>query len=813
MKTSFLILATGLLMNLSLHAQESNISSGTINSPEFEQIVKKPISTVIKNNSITSFNANIEQAGEYYLSCWMLGGKHSNGDYSSYDVAVNGVAVGKVNATKANWQSCKLNTETITLKKGENIISFATTIPEIPNIEFIKLSSTKDAANIPSINYDNRLANIKANSTVMTYDINPIELDTFPTVNAQSLIVDLYAKYKYLERIPLHYTFNTTVYLKQGQNVKFKIKPISGATPILEIFHSTMPETYSWAIYNNSSEGNSLELTIPITGYYKVRARSFQNTIAGIAEVEVGSTKYSEIPIYSFGMLYTHDTEREYNTFTSNLIPNINGEGDPILYIGTDFPDKIIAYNDDYSGDGDFDWGYNSRIKKKFSAPTKSLFLSNLSSYEDNKPHCDLYIGCWNSTAYIYFPELHSDDAIQSAPYNAEYNCISWSGGITDYWEWPLNPYSQYYVSGNDLASFDMFYLTPRYNGCGIYSRNGATEANSVVDLWGFSNGTSEVYTHASIKHGADNHPHGYDWESKPGKLARTFHPRYALEGNDYGEVIRYYRLIGTGQTVAPNGISTEQMSVLSLDESIAEGLSVLENVEFTNLEWALINAEIENIGTTRVNEFETKYQAWVATWEDQPYSAPESYKNNEYNVLKSFCASFYESRFLIFKKLGLGDVFNLLLLEDLTLTNNVANNTTLNNIKANNSNNATTEEGAAIVYSPYSNSMKYVKALLNVPSTRGANSTDNGIRYSNSDDFSVSMANNSLSVSFDLPKEARISLSIVDLQGRLLTNVFQNKTLEAGNHNYHIEKPAAKVCLVRYSVNGNLNVKKVFIK
>ena len=813
MKTSFLILATGLLMNLSLHAQESNILSGTINSPEFEQIVKKPTSTVIKNNSITSFNANIEQAGEYYLSCWMLGGKHSNGDYSSYDVAVNGVAVGKVNATKANWQSCRL-AGTITLQKGVNTISFAAKVPEIPNIEFIKLGQTQTNATISSNNYDNNLATIKANCEATSYDVPSAVNDTLPPVSIASITTDSKAQYQYYENIILFYTFHTSAYFKQGQNVKFSIKSISGATPILEVFHSTTPETYTWSIMNRTLSGDTLSITIPVTGYYQIRARSFQNARAGIAEVGIGSTRYIDVPTFSTGFSITHDTERVYNTFTANLKPNSNGEGDPILYIGSQHsPDRIIAYNDDYNATGDYDWGYNSRIKKQFSSTTKSVFVHDLYSYESGKARCDLYVRCWNSTAYIYFPNLHPDDAIQSAPYDAEYNCISWSGGITDYWEWPLNPYSQYYVSGNDLASFDMFYLTPRYNGCGIYSRNGATEANSVVDLWGFSNGTSEEYTHASIKHGADNHPHGYDWESKPGKQARTFHPRYALEGNDYGEVIRYYKLIGTGQTVAPNGISTEQMSVLSLDESIAEGLSVLENVEFTTLEWALINAEIENIGTTRVNEFETKYQAWVATWEDQPYSAPESYKNNEYNVLKSFCASFYESRFLIFKKLGLGDVFNLLLLEDLTLTNNVANNTTLNNIKVNNSNNATTEEGAAIVYSPYSNSMKYVKALLNVPSTRGANSTDNGIRYSNSDDFSVSMANNGLSVSFDLPKEARISLSIVDLQGRLLTNVFQNKTLEAGNHNYHIEKPAAKVCLVRYSVNGNLNVKKVFIK
>lgn len=815
MKNLFLILATGLLMSSSLYAQEKSIANNLISSTNQELTVKKPTNSVIKNLSITSFTVNVEHAGEYYLSCWMLGGEHSNGKFSSFDVSVNGTNVGKMNANKANWQSCQLNTGTIVLQKGDNTISFAAQIPEIPNIEFIKLASTQDAAFISSANYDNNLASIKENSK--NYSIASIVSDTLQ--NTRALVLDEFANYVYREQVPLHYTFHTSVYLTQGQNIRFFAKKISGATPILEVFHSTTPETYTWAIWATSQNGDSLSITVPVTGLYKVRVRSYQNTVAGIAEVKIGNTKYPEVPIYNYALSYRHDTERVYNTFTANLKMNSNGAGDPIIYIGRNFPDKIVAYNDDYSGNGDFDWEYNSRIKKQFSTQTSSVFLSNLSSYEGSKARCDLYIGCWNSTAYAYpyFSNLHQDDAIQSAPYNANYNCISWSGGITSYWEWPINSYSEYYVSGNELASFDMFYLTPRYTGCGIYSRSGATESNSAVDLWGFDYGTSIEYTHASIKHGADDHPHGYDWESKPGKQARLFHPRYSLEGYAYGEVLEYYRLIGIGQPVAATNNIVEQTSILSLDESIAEGLSVLETVTFTDTERAIIDAEIANIGTTRVNSFESKYQDWTETWENMPYSSPETYKNEEYYELKTFCESFYESRFLIFDKLGDGDIFNLLLVEDLTLTNNVANNAILNDIKEDNANNSTTENGAFIVRSPYSNSMKYVKQLINAPFsrlTRGTNSIDEkGVKYSNSDEFIVTTSNGVLSVSFNLQESSRISLSVVDLQGRVLTDILQNKTLEEGEHTYQIDLQATDICLVRYSLNGNLNVKKINLK
>ena len=804
-----------LFIGLPLHVRGESIANEPIGNTSYELTVKKSTNSIVNDSSFTSFTAHVEQAGEYYLSCWMLGGELSTGEYSSFDVSVNGSTVGKMNANKANWQSCQLNTGSVALQKGENVISFAAQIPDIPNVEFIKLALTQEAADIPSTNYDNYLATIKANSNeAQAYSLASIDTDTMSALNTRALTLDTHANYGYLERIPMHYTFNTTVYLKQG-SMKFIIKRISGATPILEVFHNTSTGSCTWSMWGRSYDGDTLNVTIPLTGYYQVRARSYENTVAGVADVIIGSTKYSQVPTYSYGFLYTHDTERVYNAFTANLITNSNGEGDPVIYIGRGSPDKIVAWNDDYySGEGDFDWDYNSRIKQQFSTTTKSIFLSNLSSYEGNKPHCDLYYGCWNSPVYAYFPNLQQDDAIQSAPRDATYNCISWSGGITSYWEWPLNPYSEYYVEGNDLASFDMFYLTPRYNGCGIYSRNGATEANSVVDLWGIDDGTNIEYTHASIKHGADDHPHGYDWESKPGQLARTFHPRYALRGSSYGEVLEYYRLIGTGQLVTASNELSEQTTILSLDESIAEGLSVLETVTFTEAERTIIDAEIANIGTTRVNNFETKYQAWVDTWEDMPYSSPESYKNDEYDELKTFCESFYESRFLIFDKLGNGDEFNLLLVEDMTLTGNVANNEILNNIKIDNSNNTTTEDGAAIVRSPYSNSMKYVKQLIGSPfslRTRGTNSTDEeGIRYSNTDKFVTSVSDNSLSVSFNLPETSRISLSIVDLQGRVLANILQNETLEAGEHNYQIEKPATDLCLVRYSLNGNLNVKKL---
>jgi len=34
---------------------------------------------------------------------------------------------------------------------------------------------------------------------------------------------------------------------------------------------------------------------------------------------------------------------------------------------------------------------------------------------------------------------------------------------------------------------------------------------------------------------------HGYDWESKPGSMMRTFHPRRDLRGSEYGDIAYHY--------------------------------------------------------------------------------------------------------------------------------------------------------------------------------------------------------------------------------------------------------------------------------
>lgn len=139
-----------------------------------------------------------------------------------------------------------------------------------------------------------------------------------------------------------------------------------------------------------------------------------------------------------------------------------------------------------------------------------------------------------------------------------------------------------------------------RYAGAMTYTADGADATNGVIAMWAKPNG--EI-THGSIRKPGNNHAHGYDWESKPGGLARTFHPRDALAGNIYGNIVKYYRI--------DEGSSLAAKQALTFEESLAQGLTVVEPVELSNSERTLIKAHQATFkdGTKTISAL---YNNWI---------------------------------------------------------------------------------------------------------------------------------------------------------------------------------------------------------
>ena len=646
-------------------------------------VINSSTKEVSGDKSCTTFEIAAKAGGSYALSLWASPVLYPDGNYSSFDVYVNGIKTsGQIKFTKGNWQAVALP-ERVNLARGTNTVAFSAGKEEIPAVEFIRLSTDARRAKIFSTAYDDFLATAKAGSF------------SYRAGQRYEGVSDSALNYLYFDSVPFSYTYYSIRYFSAGQAVS-----VSAATPsdsvflVVHLFSYSTPEYYSWASGILPNPDPAINITVPVSDYYYILVRPYYNGVSTTATVNVNGTVERDVPVYATGLRAIQDTAAVYNTFT------VCSQGDPRIWITEyDSVEKVTHYNNDYGQHGgDFDWGLNARIKERFPRPVDAILLSSYGTYSPQGV-TDVYAKCRNSDT-TGFPNLKADDAIQSDSASAVYNSISWSGGITSYWEWPPFPSSAYHVPDNPLASFDLFYSSYwRYPGCGIFTRDGATADNSVVDLWAVESVGGYVYTHASVKKGADNHPHGYGWESKLGELERTFHPEMALRGASYGSIAQYYRKAWTWQPY-------------TLAEAIAEGKAVLETVGFNDAEIALIKGDIANLPPDDVKTFQSLFAAWQSTLKSAPFNNPYLFKNSRYGALLAFCQSKRDLISLVYDKLS-EEQFAVLLVEDLTLAGNVRNQSVLASIRDSRKQTATAGSGAAVVSSPYSNMVKYVKALL----------------------------------------------------------------------------------------------------
>ena len=770
------------------------------NNPDLggDVVITRSTKEATGDKSRTTFEIEAKAGGSYALSLWASPVLYPDGNYSSFDVYVNGTkTAGQIKFTKGNWQAVTLP-ERVDIEQGINTVAFSTGKEEIPAIEFIRLSTNVDGAKISSAKYDEYLVSLTAKVDSFNYaGRKQINVDDSIYLGSSQLQADPAGNYLYFGHSSFSYTYYRTHSFTASQTVSVSAYTPNSDPLIIEIFSSSAPETYSWA--TSVQTNPSISVTIPVSGIYYVRVRPYWNNTLTTATVITNESVETNVPVFAIGFRAIQDISTVYNTFT------VLSAGDPRIWI-TEYasPEKITHYNDDFgSYGGNFGWGLNSRIKKQFPRPVDAILLSSYGTYNPTGV-AEVYAKCQNSNITSYFPNLTTDDAIQSAPASGVYNCISWSGGISEYWVWPPDEESGYWVPGKPLASFDLFYISERYPGCGIFVRGGATSGNNAVDLWATGSPGSYNYTHASIKKGADENAHGYDWESKPGSLMRTFHPRTALSGSSYGNIVEYYRNAGTWATY-------------TLAEAIADGKAVLENVRFDNTEIAIVEEDIASLSPNDVNTFHALFTAWKSTLESTPFSNPNLFRNSQYDALLKHCQSQQTLIALVYDKLNSGEQFAGLLVKDLTFYGNTQNQLLLDSIINSNKQMQTTSSGATIVRSPHSNIVKYVKALLAERTNerrllaKSATGLNNDIRYSNEDKFNIAINGAGISIDFSLSEKAKVSISVINLRGEEIVSILRNGQLQAGEYNYSAGLTKG-IYLVKQVVNGNVNVKKVII-
>ncbi len=635
------------------------------------EYILKNVTLTVENQSVSkTFEVEVLASGEYYLNTWVMGAQ-VRGSLESLEVFVDGQEkpTGKIEMVKTGWQTATMNdhgytplNKPLSFSVGTHAISFRCQIPEVPAVEFIQLSRQNAKAELSTLPYDSYIDSLKSQALPENY------AQIRQGKELELVLDNPEGDYAHEVDINFTYTFYKSFYFTAGTDVVFETKKDNpyASDPYMYLFRANEPINQSTWANDDGGAGYQSKISVHIehTDYYILLVRAYNSNQPGTSDLwKDGSLYISDIPLAGTklycGNIVTSET---LNFFTSHLT------GDSRLWLQSYYTGNgIVAYNDDYPGAGDFYWGLASRVK----APVYRIRYAIISAYSSYNPTgtCDVYMGCRNSTIMSYFPQLKADDAVRSAPASETYNCISWAGGRTNLgrYFWPPDAGNPWRGS-TDLESFDNFFGNTK-NGQTLvrkspkamnFTRSGANATNAVVALWRQGN----YYTHASITKPGNDQPHGYNWESKPGGLMRTFHPRDALGGNGYGQIVAYYRWDGTYSYGNPP-MKTETTEGSS-------SMDTIDNVEFSQSDKEKLYELLFAIPETVGQEFERKYQAWKETWSDpklQIHSNPQMFAQSEaYVQFLSYCREKGKLVWpLIFSKYEQGDELVINAIEELT--------------------------------------------------------------------------------------------------------------------------------------------------
>ena len=516
------------------------------------------------------FAVDVPATNYYYFSTLVnMGRGHL------FPVYIDNVLVNNLSASADGWQYSIANSTSVKLGQGKHIIKIAGTNNMVPMVDEIFLTINPPAEGKQGTptgvqKFLDKMEQLQNQPVLKTWENNE---SIFPS----KVLPNPAGEYSHAIDTAFVYSHFSWVWLTPGTY----IFTTSGSTVSrsLAVFN---PSNFTQSSSNvNSGPGGESSVTMfaSSSAFYGVLLRPTSSGASGTTNIlQNGSVIVSNAVIG--GKYYSMPTLRggDMNFFTSKIT------GDTRIFTSRFPASSIRGYNDDYNGGGgNWNWGLASRIKKNFNGNDSVQYTFVCAYSPASTGVCDIYMGCGNSNLHQLepnnFPNLTDDDAIRSAPATGNYNCIAWSGGITTSWVWPPSSLSTYNCNNNNvLLCFDNFYSNNpvRYPGAWNYTRTGATVNNSVVDLWK----TASAYTHASVFKPGNNHPHGYDWESKPGGTNRTFHPRNALQQpNWYGAVSNYYR--PTGSFARSAGVEN---AITSDADAIRMGLAVHQKAELSKM-------------------------------------------------------------------------------------------------------------------------------------------------------------------------------------------------------------------------------------
>lgn len=380
------------------------------NNPELggDVVITNSINETVGNECYTTFQIIAPSEGDYYINFWLLPAKYVDDTYTTFKVLVNGNNVGRIVPTKGNWQSIGLpDNAKVSLNKGENSVSLVTNIPEIPQAEFVRLSKIDSKSKISSVAFDTYLAKAKNSEmgiSILMDDIDTaIEPELEEIVNAVSASPD----FKLFTNVPLKYSIRTSYQFTAGQEIF--ITTNSKTQHVLDFYIATGngdPQYLSWLNVSESSLSSpttylaTIRATIPITGTYWVKVRSYGNGVSGTVNINVnGQYSLTNSPIYYAGRnVVIPANGKSYAVFT------MSNDSDPYVFVegAGSTPGKIVAYNDDAPATNRDEYGlrsYDSYVAKSYAMPVSAVHVN---CYGSSTPESKCHVAVQTSTVNTF---------------------------------------------------------------------------------------------------------------------------------------------------------------------------------------------------------------------------------------------------------------------------------------------------------------------------------------------------------------------------------------------------------------------------
>jgi hypothetical protein len=705
------------------------------------------------------------------------------------------------------WQYLSITSQNITLTPGKHILRFEgnSSNGHVPMADEISLTINRPtgraAAPTAISNFLQAVDVLKQQPVISVAGENEAgDLTTKVLPNPQGT-------YDHAIDTTFSYSHFSYIYLAAGvHNFATSGSTISRA---LTIFNPTNFSNSSSNVNSGPGGESSLAMYVTTPAYYVIMLRPYTSGTGTTNIIYNGSTLVSNAVIG--GRTYAMSSLKggPLNFFTCRLTA-----GDTRMIASRYFASSARGYNDDYyGGGGDWSWGYASRIKKDFIG-VDSVQYGYVCAYSPTSTGVsDVYLGNQNSevnlTNYPEFPLLKADDAIRAAPNTGMYNCISWSGGVTATWIWPPSQYSTYNCTSapGNVTCFDNFYSNNpvRYPGAWNYTRTGATVNNAIVDLWKLNTN----YTHASVRKPGNNHPHGYDWESKPGGTARTFHPRNALTNLSwgYGAVTNYYIPTGTYARNAATSFETDA-------DAVKAGLAIFDVARLTTDADKKLNTLLRKTDLSFTSQFNTLYEEWKKTWESNAiYSDPAMYcKNSEFDALAKLAAkNNRQAMLIVFDKFvnqndhPIGELM-------WTLTQEKYGHL-LTEVKTERAAAPNDAQGRYRIHGDHDNGVLYVEKILKLLQDEVEVTVADNVQIT----VSPNPVTNRLTVQITTDKMARVSVTAISAQTRQTKVLQPEAQLAAGTHRFSMEVKGfagktGDIIGVQVLIDGQLKTVKVLV-